>query len=380
MMDPYLPWFVLKNVNGVGDLLFKRLIDTFKSPEAVLKAPEIDLQQIKSIPRRTVKNIKNAGEEALCNAEKELKTIRNSGFQLVCMADAAYPPLLREIPDPPPVMTFLGTLENTAPAIAIVGARKATRYGIDAAFRLAHDLCRSGFQIVSGMAAGIDTAAHQGALRAEGRTLAVLGSGLANIYPRKNRRLFDQISASGAVMSEFSINAKPDAINFPRRNRIIAGISTGTIVVEAAAKSGSLITARLAAEQFREVFAVPGSINSSRSAGTHTLIRQGAKLVENKADVIEELHHLVHLEHENRNSGCGKTNTTLPDPDPYQKALLNILEPYPLHVDTIIEKSGLDSGGIMATLLDMEIQGVVKQDPGKLFYIIEEQNWQNQSS
>jgi len=370
-MEKYLPWFVLKNVPGIGDILYKRLIETFNTPENVFNAPEDQLKKIKKISTRTIQAIQHP--KALDKAEKELKTIKNSGFKLISMNDDAYPALLKEIPDPPPLLTYLGNLDNTAPAIAIVGSRRATRYGVDAAFKLSYELSLAGFQIVSGMAEGIDTAAHRGAISAKQRTLAVLGSGLARIYPRTNRHLFEEIIKTGAVISEFSINTGPDAINFPKRNRIISGISTGTIVVEAAARSGSLITARLAGEQSREVFAVPGSIHSEKSSGTHTLLKQGAKLVENKTDVIEELHHLVHLEPFMPGKQSAKpARPAIPRNDPYKNAILRILDPYPMHIDKIIEKSGLDPGGISAALLDMEIQGIVKQDPGKLFYIIEE--------
>lgn len=369
-MDRYLPWLVLKDVPGIGNHLYKRLMKKFGSPEKIFNAHENDLKEIKGVSLKAVKGIKNL--KSSYKAEKELKTIQNSGFKIVSMNDSAYPSLLKEIPDPPPILTYLGTLDNSSPCISIVGSRKATRYGLDTTFKLSYDLCLSEFQIVSGMAMGIDTAAHKGAIAAKGKTIAVLGSGLARIYPRSNRKLFEDIACNGAVISEFGINAAPDARNFPIRNRIISGISTGTIVVEAAARSGSLITARLAAEQCREVFAVPGSINSFSSTGTHALLKQGAKLVENKMDVIEELHHMVHIETEHQKIQQGEKS--MPgglEHDKYQKAIFDILEPYPLHIDIIIEKSGLDSGGISAALLDLEIQGIIKQSPGKLFYIID---------
>ena len=211
----------------------------------------------------------------------------------------------------------------------------------------------SGFQIVSGMALGIDTAAHKGAIKAKKRTIAILGSGLCKIYPRQKKKLFYEIADNGAVMSEFMVNIEPEARNFPIRNRIISGMTLGTVVVEAAKKSGSLITARLAAEYCREVFAVPGSIDSFKSTGTHALLKQGAKLVENHIDVIEELHHMVHTEKiqepvNKKISALEKLNSEKSNTDKYHIAVFDILDSYPLHIDTIIEKSGLDTGGISA--------------------------------
>lgn len=370
LTDKYRFWFALRNVPGVGSVLFKRLLGAFGSPEAVFNTHEQDLRQIKGMTPRIFKGIEQNRNH---RPDDEIRAIERAGFQIVAINEPHYPALLLHIPDPPPLLTYLGTLDNIAPCIAIVGSRRATTYGLHTAFKLGHNLARHGFQIVSGMAMGIDTSAHKGAMKAGGKTLAVLGCGLKTIYPRENRRLYHDIADNGAVISEFSIDSTPEARHFPMRNRIIAGMSTGTIVVEAAARSGSLITARLTAEYNREVFAVPGSVHSFQSTGTHSLLKQGAKLVENELDVIEELDHMVH-------PATPSSPPNAPDdskgpvfkPDMPEQKILNCLGPYPVHIDTIIEQSGLDAGVVNASLLCLELKGVVKQTPGKYFFVVEE--------
>jgi DNA processing protein len=219
------------------------------------------------------------------------------------------------------------------------------------------------------MARGIDTAAHEGALAAEGHTIAVLGSGLQNIYPAINRDLFHQIAKRGAVISEFPLDTEPDAHNFPRRNRIISGMALGTVVVEATKNSGSLITARLAVEQNREVFAVPGSIESYKSKGTHALIKQGAKLVENVADIFEEIAHLVSVPAERDLSAQGgKTSLSL-SLSSEEATVFESLGPYPVHIDEIVRKLDMQPGKISSLLLQLELKGVVRQSPGKYFSV-----------
>ncbi len=382
--DRYLPWIALKNVPGVGSYLYKRLIAIFGSPEDVFKADENELKKIKGITSRAVCGIISARSPSCSlfdRSKAELDIMQRAGLKIVAMNDALYPRLLKHIPDPPAFLTYIGNLDNAYPCISIVGSRKASSYGLSVARELSRDLALAGFRIVSGMASGIDTSAHKGALKANGKTIAVLGTGLGKIYPKENKNLFYEIAENGAVISEFGVNTGPDARNFPVRNRIISGMSTGTIVVEAAARSGSLITARLASEYCREVFAVPGSIHSSKSTGTHALIKNGAKLVENYLDVIEELNHLIHAEKfqnllmlsdiSRKKIGIEDKQPPESGPDKYKKAIADILEPYPKHIDTIIGESGLDAGGITAALLDLELKGIVKQAPGKLFFIVE---------
>ncbi|SMC69350.1 DNA protecting protein DprA [Desulfocicer vacuolatum DSM 3385] len=370
LIDKYRPWFALKNVPGLGSVTFKRLITTFGSPQGVFDAPDHELKAIKGMGPRIFKGIHK--NRTHC-PDDEIRAIERCGFKIAALTDPHYPELLLHIPDPPPILTYLGTLDNIAPCIAIVGSRQATAYGIDTAFKLGCKLAARGFQIVSGMAMGIDTAAHKGAIHARGRTLAVMGCGLKIIYPRENRQLYHEIADNGAVISELPIHSSPDAHHFPMRNRIIAGMSTGTVVVEAAAKSGSLITARLTAEYNREMFAVPGSIHSFKSTGTHALLKQGAKLVENELDVIEELGHLVHQSPPSQPIAApGGTETHFLEPDSVHAKILNCLGPYPVHIDTIIETSGLDAGAVNASLLCLELKGVIKQTPGKFFFTVEE--------
>jgi DNA processing protein len=275
--------------------------------------------------------------------------------------------MLRQIPDPPLFLYVAGRLDRSSLKIAVVGSRNATSYGITSTKALSANLASLGFTIVSGMARGIDTAAHEGALAAGGNTVAVLGSGLAQIYPAENRSLFQRIQHQGAVVSEFSLFTKPEAHNFPVRNRIISGMSLGTVVVEATKKSGSLITARLAAEQNREVFAVPGSIHSFKSIGAHTLIKQGAKLVENAQDVIEELAPMIELD--------GRPGRNCPEAQTDKLASLtsdelqvyDALGPYPVHIDDLARSISLGPGRLSSILLKLEIDGLVQQTPGKFF-------------
>jgi DNA processing protein len=301
----------------------------------------------------------------------ELDHVAQKGYSVVTLADGSYPSLLREIPDPPPLLYVSGSLVGTAKNVAVVGSRNATAYGVSATQSLCADLTAFGITIVSGMALGIDTAAHQGALAGKGRTVAVLGSGLNIIYPAENRRLFERISEQGAVISEFTLNTKPEAHNFPIRNRIISGMSMGTIVVEASRKSGSLITARLAAEQNREVFAVPGSIHSFKSTGTHTLIKQGAKLVENAQDVLEELTAFTAYRPEPQRSWENKITERLTSLAPDELDLYRILGPYPQHIDAIVRKTEIEPGKLLSLLLQLELKGMIRQLPGKLFAVME---------
>ncbi len=365
--DKYLPWFILKEIPLLGNRLCKQLIQRFESPERILTASQQEFKGIAGISSKIVQEILEH-QKYQAPAQAELNLIYHHQIKVVTYTDGAYPSLLKEIPDPPPVLTCVGTLEPQAPCIAIVGARNATPYGLSAAENLSFSLASNGFQVVSGMARGIDSAAHWGALKAQGKTIAVLGSGLNRIYPPENQKLFFQIREKGAILSEFKLNAAPLPYHFPIRNRIIAGISTGTIVVEAANKSGSLITARLAGEYNREVFAVPGSICSKKSQGTHALLKQGAKLVESEADILEELHQFVHVLPRVLSD---KTKKTAPLLDKTQLKVYTTLDPYPKHIDLIIESTRMDSSLVSATLLDLELQGLVQRHPGNYFSISE---------
>ena len=368
-MDELLPWFCLKNIPGIGNQLFKRLIDRFHLPEFVFQATPQELLSVEGISKRLVAAILNFKIPSSIKAE--LDRIDQNNQKIVTLADPLYPPLLKEIPDPPPFIYVCGNLDGSIKNIAVVGSRHATAYGITTTQKLCADLNAFGITIVSGMAVGIDTAAHQGALAAKGRTVAVLGSGFNKIYPSENQDLFKRISEEGAVISEFALNTEPEPHNFPIRNRVISGMSMGTVVVEATRKSGSLITARLAAEQNREVFAVPGSVQSFKSTGTHNLIKQGAKLVENAQDVLEELDAYMAppVLHEDRSQhqATPRLLSLLPE----ELAVYNLLSPYPEHIDTILRKTRIEPGRLLSLLLQLELKGMVQQLPGKHFAILE---------
>lgn len=357
--DRLIHWLRLKSVPGVGNLLFKRLIERFKSPEAVFEAAYSSLIEVEGISPRLAVLISE--HKISDDVKREAELIREKGCRIITLTDEQYPKLLLEIPDPPPFLYIMGNLENSARNIAVVGSRMPTRYGIFTTKRLCEDLAKLNITVVSGMARGIDTAAHIGAMSGGGKTVAVLGSGLEKVYPIENLKLFHRIIENGAVISEFSLNSPPDPYHFPARNRIISGMSLGTVVVEAAQKSGSLITARLAAEQGRDVFAVPGSIHSFKSMGTHSLIKQGAKLVEHAQDVMEELFPA-------HNPIQRKTVTRqLPPLSSEETTVLNALSPYPIHIDDLLRKLDMDSGKLSGILLQLELKDIVQQSPGKLF-------------
>ena len=366
-MDSYLPWFTLKYVPGIGNHLYKRLIEWFGSPENVFDASRDRLLEVEGITPRLITALRQASlpEEA----RQDLDLVAQKGYRIVCFNDPDYPPLLREIPDPPPFLYVSGTLDPSAHFLAVVGSRNATPYGVTTTHRLCGDLAGKGLTIVSGMARGIDTAAHEGALMGKGRTIAVLGSGLEQIYPAENHHLFHKIVENGAVISEFPLSAQPEAHHFPQRNRIISGLSLGTLVVEATRNSGSLITARLAAEQNREVFAIPGSIQSFKSVGTHILIKQGAKLVEHVQDILDELN----LQNTTLLHGSGVPGVKVPEDrilpplSETEAVVFNALSPYPIHSDELVRRLSLTSGKLMASLLQLEVKGLVQQTAGNYF-------------
>jgi DNA processing protein len=368
-MEELLPWLSLKSVPGIGNHLFKRLIDRFKSPQRIFNAPGQELLQVEGVTRRVVDSIRNHKISDIF--QRELDSVDQKGFQIVTMLDPNYPPLLREIPDPPPFLYVFGNLEGSLTNIAMVGSRHATSYGLSMTRNLSEDLAKLGITVVSGMARGIDTAAHEGALMGKGKTIAVLGSGLDRVYPSENEKIYHRIAEQGAVISEFPLMTEPEAHNFPIRNRIICGMSLGTVVVEASKKSGSLITARLAAEQNREVFAVPGSVQSFKSTGTHDLIKQGAKLVEHAQDILEELEPSLFTRDAPNLSDHNEATEIIAKLLADEALVYNLLEPYPVHIDDLARKTALEPGKLSSILLKLELKGIVHQQPGKLFSIIE---------
>ncbi|UCD89849.1 MAG: DNA-processing protein DprA [Desulfobacterales bacterium] len=364
-MEKILPWFVLKSVPGIGNHLFKRLIDRFHSPELALKASGKDLSEIEGMTPRLVTAIKQ--HRLPDRVKKDIDLVMHNGYKIVTMSDIDYPPLLLQIPDPPPFLYVLGHLISPLNNIAVVGSRNATRYGISSTQQLCKELASFEITIVSGMALGIDSAAHEGALLGKGHTIAVLGSGLEVIYPKENRKLFYEIAEKGAVISEFPLRAEPEPKNFPIRNRIISGICLGTVVVEATNKSGSLITARLAAEQGRDVFAVPGSIHSFKSIGTHTLIKQGAKLVEHAQDIMEEFLYVMDVPDRKETLNQDRIGPTLASLSSDESLVYDALESYPIHIDDLVQKLSMGPGKLSSILLQLELKGMVKQSPGKFF-------------
>ncbi len=362
-MPALRPWFVLKSVPGVGNLLFRRLVERFGSPEAVFDAKDTELLAIQGITSRNVAAIR--GHRITDGVDRELETVRQNGYTIVTQTDRRYPPLLHQIPDPPPYLYVYGALPSTGLNIAVVGSRNATDYGISTTRQLCMDLVRQSVNIVSGMARGVDTAAHSGAIAAGGTTISVLGSGLNRIYPRENRQLFHKIAENGAVVSEFSLDTGPDAHHFPARNRIISGMCHGTVVVEATRRSGSLITARLAAEQNREVFAVPGNIHSFKSVGTHTLIKQGAKLVVHAGDVLEEFGQLpLHDQ-----GPLPPLKSEIPSLTDEEAMVIDGLEADAIHIDDLARQLTFPPGRLSGLLLQLELKGLVAQSPGKRFFL-----------
>lgn len=302
-------------------------------------------------------------------AEAAFERMARRGYRLLVLGEPDYPPLLSAIADPPIALTVRGELlREDALGLSLVGSRRATPYGRDTARRLSRDLASSGLTIVSGLARGIDAAAHEGALEASGRTIAVLGSGLDDLYPREHRKLADRIAERGAILSEFDLDEPPLARNFPRRNRVITGLTLGTLVVEAAAKSGSLISARLALEQDREVFAVPGPVSSPGSEGVHALLRDGARLVARAEDVLEELREEVRGALKHRATAPRSKETENLDSE--EQPILRLLRAHhdALDLDSMLDALSLPVDRALAALSRLEVKGHVTRLPGGLYH------------
>ncbi len=353
----------LSLVSGVGPGRIRALLARFGSAVVALEASRKALASVPSIGPQTAAAI--ATFDAHDAVEEQLRRAAQHGITLVPAWERQFPRLLRQIYDPPAFLWVRGTLaEADERAVAIVGTRRSSDYGRRMAHDFAFELGQRGFTVVSGLAYGIDAAAHQGALEAGGRTLAVLGSGADRIYPAKHTRLAKEIMQQGAVLSEYPLGAAPDAPNFPRRNRIISGLSLGTLVVEAHEKGGALITARMAVEQNREVFALPRPVHSRSGVGTNRLIQRGhALLVLSVDDIIEELG-LAEPAH--------PSTTTPPEPPkdlhPIERQLYDALEAEPQHIDTLCQTTGHDPSTALVYLLSLEFKGLVRQMAGKQFF------------
>ncbi len=348
-------WLALRMVRGVGPVVYQELLRAFGDPAAVFRANGKALA-CAGVRSEVARAVRTFGDWGL--AEAQVRRARQAGGHLVTFADPMYPRRLRHIHDPPPFLFARGDLQpEDELAVAVVGSRAASSYGVRMACELAEGLARYGVTVVSGLARGTDAAAHAAALRAGGRTIAVLGSGIDVVYPREHRALATAIAGRGAVLSELPMGTQPDADNFPSRNRIISGIALGTVVIEAAERSGSLITASLALEQGRDVFAVPGPVGA-RTRGTHRLLRDGAKVTQCAEDILEEV-----APHRLRHGVVGAT----PELDPTEHALVGCLGREPVHVDDLIARSGRPPSVVLPALLGLELKGLVQQLPGKLF-------------
>ena len=355
-------WLALRRVPGVGNVVYRELLAHFPSPREALRASVRDLRAA-GVAEGVAEQI--AGFSDWAAVEGELAALTKLGARLVTRTDPEYPERLAQIHDPPP---FLYVQGHFAPedrlAIAIVGARSASRYGRDVARSLARDLAGCGLSVVSGLARGVDAQAHGAALEAGGRTIAVLGSGLDVIYPREHRALAHRMAEHGAVVSEFALGSEPLAHNFPHRNRVISGLSLGTVVVEASEKSGSLITARCALEQGREVFAVPGPITARSSRGPHGLLKDGAKLVEGIEDILSEVAPAVlHAARPESDAPPAAVAQLAPE----AAALFDLVSDEAVHVDALVTQSKMETARVLELLLDMELKGVVVQLPGMYY-------------
>ena len=361
-------WLRLRAIDGVGDLTVLRLVHTWHSPEAVLCASRDELIQRGCSPQ-LADAIRRGPDSSACRSlERELNAIERGHIEVRSALDPTYPARLKMIADPPPLLYITGTLtEQDELAVAIVGARRATAAGCAMTEELSHDLAGADMTVVSGLARGIDAAAHRGALAAQGRTIAVLGCGVDQTYPPEHEQLRRQIEERGAILSEVSMGAPPHSHHFPRRNRIISGLSLGVIVTEAAINSGSLITARLAAEQGREVFAVPGFVKEGTSRGTNALLKEGAALIERAQDVIDAI--LPQLEPALRlRLQPSQEKTECRDHLGKEEQLVyDVLSYNPLTVDEVIVTTGLSVSIVMVSLLSLELRQRVRQLPGQRY-------------
>ena len=349
---------------GVGAVTYRALIEHFGDPRAILQASSRELRQCPSVGGKAAAALERAAAEA--DTDRELALAEQCGVRIVPFGSDEYPRSLSLIYDPPIVLYVRGDLiEQDTMAIAVVGSRRCSYYGQRQAERIASGLATSGFTIVSGLARGVDAAAHRASLRATGRTIAVLGCGLARIYPRENDELADLVSRRGAVVSELPMSTPPDPGNFPPRNRLISGLSLGVVVVEAAVRSGSLITAKWALEQGREVFAVPGPIDSPYSRGPHHLIKDGAKLVESPRDVIEELGPLSEVVTTEDGDEIGDPRVLALNTQ--EAKVFAAASAAPKTIDEITREADVPPAAAASTLMILEVKGLVKQLSGKRF-------------
>jgi DNA processing protein len=360
MLNPRAYWVGLNLVKGIGSVRFKALVETFGSPEAAWNAPSQAWRDT-GLSQKIVDSFQRVRKGV--SLEQMWDRIQALGAQVLTWDDDAYPRRLKQIDQPPPVLYVRGSLTPEDEwAVAIVGTRRVTAYGRQVTEEMATVLAQNGVTIVSGLARGVDSISHQAAINTGGRTLAVLGNGVDQIYPPENRRLADQIMLHGALVSDYPLGTQPDGINFPPRNRIISGLSIAVIIVEAGETSGALITASFAAEQGRDVFAVPGNINAPQSKGTNRLIRDGAQPLLSPQDVLEALNLTMVTEHR---------AVALPT-DPVEARLYQLLSQEPKHVDEIRSQANMPIEAVTATLTMMELKGMVRQVGGMNYVAVRE--------
>jgi len=351
----------LFSVPGIGSNKIRKLINEFGSPDRIFSEDVKSLCRVEGIEEKTARRILTQFDASF--TEKQLDLSHRAGAAIVTLWDSEYPALLKAIHDPPILLFVKGSMQNfPAVSVAVVGMRLPTQYGRWAADHLSRELARSGVLVVSGMARGIDTCAHRGAIESGGKTIAVLGSGVDVIYPPENRKLAAQIAENGAVISEFPMGTEPDGKHFPRRNRIISGLSHGTVVVEAGEKSGALITASMALDQGREVFAVPGQIRSKKSQGSHSLIKEGAKLVEHVDDILLEFPH-----YRSEQSDSQQSIPAPHDLSETEQKVWDCLSEGPLHIDQIAFQAKMTTQEALTVLLTLELKSCVRQMSGMLF-------------
>ena len=365
VMESKEAFVALNMTEHVGPVRVRQLLQHFGDAPSILKASESQLRQVKGVGDDVAAEIANW--EKTIDLAAELKRIEEYGCHVVTQADDEYPALLKEIYDPPIVLYVKGSLNaRDRNGVAMVGSRQTTPYGIEVARKLGYQLAYVGVTVVSGGARGIDTASHQGALSAKGRTIAVLGTGINIVFPPENAELFERIAANGAVVSQYPFNRNADKQSFAIRNRIVAGMTLGTVVVEANLSSGALITANFAVEYGRQIFAVPGRIDSPRSKGCHDLIKKGAKLCEGAEDILSEFEYLFPTS--NRPPSAAETGVlpalTLSE---NEQRIYDVLSKDPMSIDDVIRQSGLPSSAASVGLLGLEMKRVIRQLPGKMF-------------
>lgn len=357
-------YILLNMIEGLGPVSVRRLVDALGSPRAILEASEEDLQKAKGVGEKVA--LKIVVQRDSLDLEHELEKISEIGARIITPMDDEYPAVLKTIHNPPLALYVLGRIEPCdAKAIAIVGSRATSQYGLNAADRLAYQLVKTGFTVLSGLARGTDTAAHSGALKGGGRTIAVLGGALDCLYPPENAGLAERIAKSGAVISEYPMGRQADRMTFPYRNRIVSGMSMGVLVTESAVKGGSMHTADAAMEQGRTVFALPGRIDTPGARGPHKLIKNGAKLVESLDDILEEYEFLIPEAERQAPQSLAAARPEVPLSDDEAK-IVELLWQEPMDVDSLIRATDVKSHELSGLLLGLEMKRVIRMLPGRM--------------